>query len=1663
MMKKMKITKRRGSTLVLALVLTMVLFIMGIAFISTTSIQREMVVNVGQEQFVNDGVDEVVAKIKLELKKDLFESEIDDDPFNDGDYSGFLQGVASYDYPDEKNRWLASLLPESGTADTTNTPDYVSDDVDVYYFPHISDLWGKFKDFPNYDTGSSSYWLDSYYDPDPDPVFRTNTIYSNSMNNLAWLYMVDGNSHTLCRTVDRDEKIEWPLLNSYTLQWDSASYNSTSDFSDFLGNATEYVLDDYRIFFNYSQNQWQNIDTGYPFTAPNWYFFNTERPTPAATPHGMRADADGDGVTDSRWVRLGRVSSDADYIYAAVRIIDNGGMVNLNTAFRRPGWLDNGTYYSPYDYSMVGSTINVNNPAMVLDDWDGSSVSQIDSLGLARPVDFNLNTFTNSVGTYFCGYSMYYGMGNENITALHDCDNGVMADLLFAINKSACPYNPNYYSIDTGAGSITGYFAEGVSLKFKPLELSDELFLRSNFFLQNINQNSQLAQYWQDTINPGAVGYNRSRVYIADESTNGATGAGPNSIADYYEQYWNWYRKCGLDLTGNPYLDIRNQLTAASEDRLARRLMVTTYNKDRIVRPEFDTSSFPASCGFSASDVLKGMRRCYVGPIIAGQDSNGDGVNDEFTDVNLDGIADDWDLDTTANDMDDARREPITLENLASAIYMGLPGDADIADRFSRSDDRYAQKTYPLAEDNAIDYDRVLLSWQMALNLRDYQDVEGTFPSAVAGAVSYQNINGYNSFNHTIFGHENLEQVKKDTICISKISSLYSFQSGTDDGLPNGSYYAIELFNPDDLNDKTDTDLENYDLVFVDKDNEIICKVNLEGLNDPNNDRVEGTLKKLDAFTGNTSDSTFTLCFYSGVYSGQSKDVDPNDTASNYNSFLDEVLMPSKHPLAQANLFDPLLHDNNIKSEFGISDTARTMFIGDKIVGKEGYLDTLEYAGKSGSTELTAYALFNLAEKLYVVKRDIDGNAATDENLPVDMVDFRAIEQSYDSRNGTSLSNTTDFFDQTIPNLHRLVYRAETWWGDTNYILMPSFSINGYDSDVNDIDPTKSYNPWFYKEDDISLTHILSTFVWAVGDKFDTPSVLSEDFDPNDTTKYPDAVSTAQLIVEPIIGNSADTTLNNIKEFASYDISGLEKVTLDSLIDIYPNDYNAYNIRNLSQIQDMLAVGPRVVFDTSVSVGKAFYATPLIYALLRAENASEDEIGLAGKIDLSDPDYYGLTEFLTVIDPTHDGIDNDGDGRIDIVDARQDGIDNDDDGQIDELDESYNSDGIDNDGDGFIGTATGYIDEDEYMADQIRLYENTIAGRININTAPWYVIARLPWVTEELAQAIVAYRDKKRLDIMADDSISIFGSVGSRNGEKWPYIVNYKNGPLDFRDATGTVFPTAARDMEDPDMYPIDFKSAEFMKAWQDWTGWKAGEGHLDWDFDNDGNLDGPKNLHASRQWGMGKFMAGGADDNFNESPGFRNIAELLNVTHDVDDKSGLSDDMSYLKKHGADAAESRSGVYDYSNASAARGRIINPSNIFGLVQSSHYDYRYDIGSWGKTYYSSTTEDVDNDNNENLVAQSPNSTSGNISDIYTMTPFYRQDDLANDGYGRNLIFSRISNLVTTRSDVFTAYILVRVGEDGPQRRMIGIFDRSGVYSGDDEVRLVALYQVPEAE
>jgi hypothetical protein len=82
-------------------------------------------------------------------------------------------------------------------------------------------------------------------------------------------------------------------------------------------------------------------------------------------------------------------------------------------------------------------------------------------------------------------------------------------------------------------------------------------------------------------------------------------------------------------------------------------------------------------------------------------------------------------------------------------------------------------------------------------------------------------------------------------------------------------------------------------------------------------------------------------------------------------------------------------------------------------------------------------------------------------------------------------------------------------------------------------------------------------------------------------------------------------------------------------------------------------------------------------------------------------------------------------------------------------------------------------------------------------------------------------------------------------------------------------------------------------------------------------------------------------------------------------------------------------------------------------------------------------------------------------DIDPGAPNVGDPGIRHDFEERDWILNRLSNIFTVRSDTFTAYILVRLGTDGPQRRMIAIFDRSNCWTKDDKPRLVALHPVPD--
>jgi hypothetical protein len=87
---------------------------------------------------------------------------------------------------------------------------------------------------------------------------------------------------------------------------------------------------------------------------------------------------------------------------------------------------------------------------------------------------------------------------------------------------------------------------------------------------------------------------------------------------------------------------------------------------------------------------------------------------------------------------------------------------------------------------------------------------------------------------------------------------------------------------------------------------------------------------------------------------------------------------------------------------------------------------------------------------------------------------------------------------------------------------------------------------------------------------------------------------------------------------------------------------------------------------------------------------------------------------------------------------------------------------------------------------------------------------------------------------------------------------------------------------------------------------------------------------------------------------------------------------------------------------------------------------------------------------------------GDLMQVEALSSLGRETAGLTDLKKRDQIFTRLADLTTVRSDVFTAYILVRMGVNGPQKRLLAVLDRSHVEEAQDQIRILALQPVPES-
>ncbi len=580
----------------MALVITVILFIMGLMFVSTTQTEKSSVSGLEEQNTLKTGLDTVIDQINTVLVDDLFGGV--------GGTGNMLDGSAGneyWDYPGPDDPWLASLEPE-----------YVDlgGGVGFFYWRHITDLYSD-------NFGIPSVLPARYFDPDNEDItdqWDTNGTY-------WWWYWVSNFSGDIL------------LPHKFTVA------RIVSDL-DGMGIIKDRA----------------NLDSTIRSTFP-W---------------GARADADGDGVADSRWVKVPNITGpQGQNIYTAVRIIDNGGMININTAYRDP--------------TLVGG------------DWDGSRLSHINLNKLMSSTDIanGLDATTIQIARYGTvlaalpptdyGYDIQY-------------DNGAAMRIL---NPFVDPLRPTEF--------------------YQPFDISDELELRNRFFLYS-GVTPRFGIFWPDTLDPDYLSGGKFVPYNKQSELPA------------------WYEK--------------SSALAGSGNYLVRHIC-TAYSFDRIVRP-YNNSAYPVTFPLPGSLSLpNGQRKASISPPIIPAVGSGPGTI-----------------------------EGQTLEQLAGAIYMGLPDDATIEARFG-------------------EYTRESLAWQFAVNLVDYQD-SSLDPTAHTVGTTL-----------TYFGVEDVDGLTQDTLFISKIGYINVDSAVSSPSAPattNGMYYAIEVFNPDDADTK---DLAEYEIVVI--------------------------------------------------------------------------------------------------------------------------------------------------------------------------------------------------------------------------------------------------------------------------------------------------------------------------------------------------------------------------------------------------------------------------------------------------------------------------------------------------------------------------------------------------------------------------------------------------------------------------------------------------------------------------------------------------------------------------------------------------------------------------------------------------------------------------------------------------------------------------------
>ncbi|MBI9017396.1 MAG: hypothetical protein JEZ07_09070 [Phycisphaerae bacterium] len=1359
-----KMIAQRGSALLLAMVITMILFVMGFAFMSATRVDQEAVTKVNDRKSLDVAVDAVIEKISDTLVTDLFDQGGTE---NSANKNNFLEGKAAYDYPDVNDQWLANLEPEETTfIDTYNSKSYL-----LPWWNQITDLWGNF-------SGSGS--VSGYYESLGRPADRLNSIGSGN-------YGIVG-PFVEAKIIPEDQIID-------EVFW----YDSTA---------------------SYLYSRWR----------------------------GAPADADGDGIADSRWdVVPGLTGPHDERIYAAVRIIDNGGMININTAYRNP---DDATF---------------SNTGTAKGKWDGTQLGHVNLGGIMADGDVTKGRTPADIqlGRRY-GAKVYDPStlkdqdGDTAALSLNDIELSYSEDINNEMYLARRLSKPHWFNETTG---------NGFNAYYSPFDMTDEMELRNRLLLTSSTFNSatstayrykRISNIWPTTFDPwpGAVG---------------ATNPYVSSIGGWYDKM-----KADIDQGGT------------SIGNYNRRHLATTYNADREITPkisETDLDSFfkDAWSGNVAKGVpgrltISGYEKLRNGTQLK-DIPNSDKIEKTYGAINVPEILQRIQDRTREFLSDGTTKNPKYESNtttrkskndedtaiIAAAIWHSLSGVTEDSPRDTkvgaileplpifRGNDANVneQNEIKLTEisrnTDKLSYYREVLACQMAANLIDHFDTDDEVTEFVVNTGG--NINKFYGFEfrspklfigqvvYCSYRTETYNDPAKDPAATD--SSTEDDTTPTDKTESDKEYYAIELYNPGPV----DVELKDFQL--------IISK-NEEG-NDPDKSKIgelnfnTKTIRVGESvFITNAKESEIVregATSKTGIYAKAGVEfVQPDTTDSRYTTgftvvgdFLNDIMIELQHNAS--------------------ADGTRGSYIVDHIGAVEGGLGKLSD--------------FDIGDE------DVK---AVNNNTPMEKYEQRIVQHDterkfvrltgYDSKDDGKTTNDKE----------------------PDEIIMPVWD-NDVDPDIN-----RRWVPYVKAIDELKL------------------ETTGKEINLDGTKKIP-------IFAEGIRSNYGS---DGSKKGYFSDTASADSATAQTLDDAFTHQPDIYDILTFGTMAISEDRGNSTFDKKKIKV----CTIPEFWRRLSDTTGSKISDSRAGRFSMYDPKYQGMMSYFSIFNPRNDGFDYNNNGFID----------------------SY--EGIDNNGDGTANEEG----------------EDLVFGRININTAPWYVIAQLPWVQDlaavdasglsgaeyelaryQLARAICAYRDK--------DAIW--------NGSD--LLINYGE-------------PKNAGE--------------------SDWTSWFSGSDSAD-------------RRKSTRQYMMGVDKTKW-DEDFNEDKGFSRILELLNVTYDPDKIS--SDRHSSLSKNGNDET----------------------IREFGSIE------RY-----------GRNEDSSGPINDN-------ETEATITNNVASHPFYDEtDSFANDDKEKAILFKRISNLVTVRSDVFTVYILVRLGQAGPQKRYIAVFDRSNCTEPDHKPRMMTMYQVPD--